>query len=161
MRRINRVLEEEPEIMSPHPPKPLSEIHGGILFKDLSLTYPEKKTAALKGINLSIEAGKDVAIVGRVGSGKTTLLHTLPRLFMTSRGMVYIDRLDVHDIALQTLRENIGFVTQESLIFSDTVRNNVLFGRSGITEVLRGVSPLKGASVGQWLSGCADCLAGV
>ncbi len=134
MRRINHVLDEVPEIVTPHPPKPLPEIHGGILFKDLSLTYPDKNAAALKGINLSIEAGKDVAIVGRVGSGKTTLLHTLPRLFMTSKGMVFIDGVDVHDIALQALRENIGFVTQETFIFSDTVRNNVLFGRSGITE---------------------------
>jgi ATP-binding cassette subfamily B protein len=72
--------------------------------------------------------------VGRVGSGKTTLLHALPCLFNISRGTLFIDGIDVKDIPLRTLRESIGFVTQETIIFSDTIRNNVLFGRSDLPE---------------------------
>jgi len=72
--------------------------------------------------------------VGEVGSGKTTLLKNIPRLFDIPRSTVFIDGMDVHDISLKTLRQNIGFVTQETIIFSDTIRNNILFGRDGISK---------------------------
>jgi ATP-binding cassette subfamily B protein len=73
-------------------------------------------------------------LVGQVGSGKTTLLNHIPRLFKAPRGTVLIDDRDVQDIPLKVLRENIGFVTQETIIFSDTIRNNILFGRDGFSE---------------------------
>ena len=154
MRRINRVLEEVPEITSP----PLSAngsavrpadgsalspadgtsakhlIRGDIQIKGLSMKYGGQSNDAIKGIDLNIQMGQTVALVGQVGSGKTTLLNNIPRLFKAPKGTVFIDDIDVQDIPLKILRENIGFVTQETFIFSDTIRNNVLFDRDGISE---------------------------
>jgi ATP-binding cassette subfamily B multidrug efflux pump len=134
MRRINRVLEEVPEITEPSAPLRISEIRGNIQFRGFSLKYPGKETYAAKDIELTIESGQTVSLVGRVGSGKTTLLHAIPHLFTIPRGTLFIDGMDVQDIPLKTLRGGIGFVTQETIIFSDTIRNNVLFGRNGFSE---------------------------
>lgn len=134
MRRINRILEEVPDIKDPNCPLNVTKIAGSIQFKGFSQKYPGQTKYAIKRFSLTIERGQTIAIVGRIGSGKTTLLHNIPRLFDTPRGCVFIDGLDVQDISLKTLRENIGFVTQETVIFSDSIRNNVVFGRSGITE---------------------------
>jgi len=134
MRRINRVLEEVPEITDPSVPQNVPQIRGRVEFKAFSLKYPGKDVYAVKDVNLTVEAGQTVSLVGRVGSGKTSLLHAMPSLFNISRGTLFIDGIDVKDIPLRTLRESIGFVTQETIIFSDTIRNNVLFGRSDLPE---------------------------
>jgi ATP-binding cassette subfamily B multidrug efflux pump len=148
MRRLNRVLDEVPEIRDEvseirdgvseirdgsTPPAPV-KIKRGIEFRNVNLKYPNATREAIKGANLTIEAAQTVALVGRVGSGKTSLLHLLPRLYETPRGTIFIDGVDLRDIPLSALRESIGFVPQEVIIFSDTVRNNVLFGRRGISE---------------------------
>jgi len=138
MRRINRVLEEVPEITSPPIPRNGTSakhlIRGDIQIKGLSMKYGGQSNDAIKGIGLNIQMGQTVALVGQVGSGKTTLLNNIPRLFKAPKGTVFIDDIDVQDIPLKILRENIGFVTQETFIFSDTIRNNVLFDRDGISE---------------------------
>jgi ATP-binding cassette subfamily B multidrug efflux pump len=134
MRRINQILEETPEIVDLPVVRHILGIGGRVEFRGLSVKYPGHSAEAIKDIHLTIERGRTVSIVGRVGSGKTTLLHTIPRLFNTPRGTLFIDGLDVHDIPLKVLREGIGFVTQEAMIFPDTIRNNVLFGRSSISE---------------------------
>jgi ATP-binding cassette subfamily B protein len=134
MRRINRIFDEVPEIQDSAEPRKVHEIKGSFSMKGLSLTYPGHSAPALREIDLTVEAGQTAAVVGRVGSGKTTLFHTIPRLFNVPRGMLFIDGMDIRDIPVRTLRENIGFVTQESFIFSDTIRNNVVFGRSGVTD---------------------------
>lgn len=136
MRRINRILDEIPEITDPAHPKRLPEIRGNIRFKDFTIQYPGQKAHAVKDIRFTIEAGLTVALVGRVGSGKTTLLEALPRLVDGSRGMVLVDGVDVRELSLKTLRECMGFATQEPIIFSDTIRNNVLFGRENLSESL-------------------------
>ena len=134
MRRINRIFDEAPEIRDPAEPREVHEIKGNLSMKGLSLKYPGHSALALREIDLTVEAGRTAAVVGRVGSGKTTLFHAIPRLFDVPRGMLFIDGMDIQDIPVRTLRENIGFVTQESFIFSDTIRNNVVFGRSGVTD---------------------------
>jgi ATP-binding cassette subfamily B multidrug efflux pump len=134
MRRINRIFDEAPEIRDPAEPREVHEIKGNLSMKGLSLKYPGYSALALRDIDLTVEAGRTAAVVGRVGSGKTTLFHAIPRLFDVPRGMLFIDGMDIQDIPVRTLRENIGFVTQESFIFSDTIRNNVVFGRSGVTD---------------------------
>ena len=98
------------------------------------MKYTGQSNYAIKGIDLNIQMGQTVALVGQIGSGKTTLLNNIPRLFKAPKGTVFIDDIDVQDIPLKILRENIGFVTQETFIFSDTIRNNVLFDRDGISE---------------------------
>lgn len=132
MRRINRVLEEVPEIRDLQGAGPVSDVLGRIEIRNLCLRHPGEERNCVEGIRLTIEAGETFALVGRVGSGKTSLLHTLPRLIEVPPGAVFLDGRDIREIPLRDLRASIGFVTQESFIFSDTIRNNVLFGREGI-----------------------------
>jgi ATP-binding cassette subfamily B protein len=134
MRRLNRIFEEIPEIKDTGREPDDYKIQGKIEFKGVSMAYPGESRPAIQDIHLFIEAGKTVALVGSVGSGKTTLLHMLPRLYDCPEGAIFIDDRDIRDIPLQTLRRNMGFVTQEVFVFSDTIRNNVLLGRADIGE---------------------------
>lgn len=134
MRRINSILEEIPEIKDSAQPIHIPQIRGKIEIEGLYFTHPGQSFYALKNIHLKIEAGDTIAIVGRVGAGKTTLLQTITRLLDAPAGTICVDGWNVRQIPLQTLRKNIGFVTQEVFIFSDTIRNNVLFGRTGVSQ---------------------------
>jgi len=136
MRRINGILDEVPEITNQTTDPYRDVIRGEIYLKNLTFYYPGQRDPALKDIDLTIDAGQNVAIVGGVGSGKSTLLQTIPRLVETERGMVQIDGIPIRDIDLKNLRESIGFVTQETRIFSDTILKNIVFGRQGIGKDL-------------------------
>jgi ATP-binding cassette subfamily B multidrug efflux pump len=135
MRRINRILDQVPEIKDMAPSRHVTQVRGKIEIKALSFMYPGQNHYALKDIRLQIDPKETVAVVGRVGSGKTTLLHVIPRLLDVSPGSLCIDGVNIQQIPLSTLRGNIGFVTQEPFIFSDTIRNNVLFGRDGVSLI--------------------------
>jgi ATP-binding cassette, subfamily B, multidrug efflux pump len=134
MRRLNRIFDEIPEIKDPGQVTDEPPIRGEVVVKGASMTYPGESRHALEDVHLTVDAGKTVAFVGTVGSGKTTLLHMLSRLYDCSEGAIFIDGRNIRDIPLKTLRRNMGFVTQEVFVFSDTVRNNVLLGRAGIPE---------------------------
>ncbi|UCF84859.1 MAG: ABC transporter ATP-binding protein [Desulfobacteraceae bacterium] len=134
MRRINGILGEVPEIGDSAQSKHIPQIIGKIEIEGLCFTHPGQTDYALKDIHLKIKAGETVAVVGRVGAGKTTLLHVIPRLLDAQTGTIFVDERNVRQIPLQILRKNIGFVTQEVFIFSDTIRNNILFGRSGVSQ---------------------------
>jgi ATP-binding cassette subfamily B protein len=134
MRRINNILEEVPEITDAPHSCYLPKIHGKISVRNLTFRYPGQSEDALEEIRMDIEAGETMALVGPVGSGKSTLVQTLPRLFDVSPSTVLLDGRDILEIPLKVLRGSIGFVTQEAFIFSDTIRNNVLFGRGNISE---------------------------
>ena len=134
MRRINGILEELPEIRDSAQSIHIPQIRGKIEIEGLSFTHPGQSFYALKDIHLKIETGDTIAVVGRVGAGKTTLLQTITRLLDAPAGTIFVDGWNVRQIPLQTLRKNIGFVTQEVFIFSDTIRNNVLFGRTGVSQ---------------------------
>ena len=134
MRRLNRVFNEVPEIKDVGPNRDIVALKGRIEFRGTSITFPGGGRSAVKAVHLTIDAGQTVALVGKVGCGKSTLLQVIPRLFNVPRGTVVIDGMDIQDIPLKSLRQSIGFVTQEVIIFSDTIRNNVLFGREGVSE---------------------------
>ncbi|UCG64819.1 MAG: ABC transporter ATP-binding protein [Deltaproteobacteria bacterium] len=134
MRRINGILDEVPEITDQITNPYKGPIRGKIAVDGLTYCYPQKEDPALRDITFTIEPGQTIAIVGGVGSGKSTLLQTIPRLVETERGMIHIEGIPLHDIDLANVRGSIGFVTQETHIFSDTVRNNIVFGRQGIDE---------------------------
>ena len=134
MRRLNRVFDEVPEIQDAAPKRDMGFLHGKIEFRGAGITYPGAGRAAIREVHFTVEAGQTAALVGKVGCGKSTLLQVIPRLFNLPRGSVLIDGMDIQDIPLKSLRQNIGFVTQEVFIFSDTIRNNVVFGREGISE---------------------------
>ncbi len=134
MRRINNILNEIPDIASPENTALIEISRGDITIKNVCFTYPEKSEPALSHINLSVSAGRTVSIAGKVGSGKSTLLNLIPRLMDPESGSILIDGHEIRDIPLGQLRESIGFITQEAFIFSDTIRNNMTFGREDITE---------------------------
>lgn len=132
MRRINRILKEVPEIQDLSHPQDMAPIHGEIRFEGVAFEYPEKGALALSGLDLTVVEGQTISLVGRVGSGKSTLLQLIPRLFDPTEGRVLIDGVDVRNLSVNKLRDAIGFVTQETMIFSNTVRNNIVFGREGV-----------------------------
>jgi len=146
MRRINAILEAVPDIRDPDlgdsisRPLPLMEDaaarpnRGAIEIRGLSFTYPQQDRYALRDIRVRIAPSENIAVVGRVGSGKTTLLHTIPRLLNVPEHTVFVDGRDICKVPLALLRKGIGFVPQEVFIFSDTIRNNVVFGREGISD---------------------------
>jgi ATP-binding cassette subfamily B multidrug efflux pump len=126
--RIVKILQEKPLVQESPTPVQLFQIRGDIEFRNLSFSYPRTETEALKNINLRIEAGQTVAIVGATGSGKTTLVNLISRTYPVTRGQLFIDGVDVNDISLKSLRRSIGFAPQETFLFSDTVSSNIAFG---------------------------------
>ena len=134
MRRVSQILNEKPEIKDAVDPIILGETCGDIQISGLTFSYYGDTRKALKNIDCNINHEETLAIVGKVGAGKTTLLHILPRLLEFVEGSILVDGIDIKDIALHSLRMNIGFVSQEIFIFSDTIRNNLLLGREGIDQ---------------------------
>ena len=145
MRRINGILDAVPEIRDPDPLEGFTNGDGSaemssgapagaIAFKGLSFRYPGQTEQALTDVHLNIPSGETVAIVGRVGSGKTTLLQVIPRLLDVPDDTVFVGGRDIRKMPLATLRKKIGFVSQDVFIFSDTIRNNVAFGRDDVTD---------------------------
>jgi ATP-binding cassette subfamily B multidrug efflux pump len=106
--------------------KALTELRGEIEFRNLHFSYNGKEI--LKNVNLQISAGKTLAIVGATGSGKTTLVNLVPRLYDAPPGSILLDGVPIREIPLDTLRRNVGFVPQETFLFSETVRENIKFG---------------------------------
>ena len=132
LERINRLLQTEPIIRDES-----GELHGGamegrIQFVDLSFGY--NGAEVLKGINLTIEPGRTIGLVGRTGSGKTTLVSLLARLYPVPRGHLFVDGVDINDWELSALRRQISFVTQEPFLFSDSVGDNIRFGAVDATD---------------------------
>ncbi|MDE0313727.1 MAG: ABC transporter ATP-binding protein [Candidatus Poribacteria bacterium] len=128
MDRINAILSEEPEIYDDENVKwNIKGIEGAIEFKNLSFSYPDGQLV-LRNINLKIERGSTLAIVGGTGSGKSSLVNLIPRIRQVARGTIFIDGVDIQDIPLNILRSNIGFVEQEPFLFSDYLRNNIAYG---------------------------------
>jgi ATP-binding cassette subfamily B protein len=98
-------------------------------FRSVSLRYQDEKIDALSGINLVIEPNRLVALIGQTGSGKTSLVNLIPRFYDVSEGALLVDGMDVRQVNLVTLRRQIGIVLQTSLLFSDTIRANIAYGR--------------------------------
>jgi len=128
MGRIHAILDAPPEIRDDRP-LPVAEIRGDVEFR--SLTFAYDGVPVLRDIDLRVPAGTTVAVVGPTGSGKSTLVGLLPRLFDAPPGTLFVDGHDVRRIPLATLRGAVGFVPQESFLFSTTVRENVAFGTGG------------------------------
>jgi len=132
MKRIREVLNEVPEIMDTEHAQQTSEIRGDLEFRNMTFAYDDN--TILQDINLKVPAGSVLAIVGRVGSGKTTLARLIPRMIEAQEGEVLIDGKPVADYTLSSLRAQIGFVPQDTFLFSDTVRENVAFGMKEVSD---------------------------
>ena len=112
--------------------RPIARFTGAIEFRHLNFSY--NGVRVLEDISLEIPAGSSLAIVGPTGSGKTTLVSLIPRIYDAAPGSVLIDRRPIREFALADLRQNIGFVPQETFLFSDTIRENIAFGRPAATQ---------------------------
>lgn len=110
-------------------PRVVERVRGDIQFDAVSFTYPAGQGAALRDISLQVRAGETLAIVGRSGSGKSTLVNLLPRFYDVSAGAVRVDGVDVREYELRCLREQIALVSQDVVLFNDTIRANISFGR--------------------------------
>jgi ATP-binding cassette, subfamily B, multidrug efflux pump len=130
--RINEILREQPSIAPPASPAVLPAVRGQISFQGVSVIYPAG--TALNAIDLTIEAGTTVAVVGHTGAGKTTLVSLIPRLIDPTEGAVLLDGVDLRQLSPQALRRQIGFVPQETFLFSASIRENIAFGVENATE---------------------------
>lgn len=129
--RINEFLDTKSNILDGD--KKL-DIRGKITFENVGLVYPESNIEALKNLNFSIFPGETLAILGKTGSGKSSLANLLCRLIDPNSGKILIDDIDIKNLNLDYLRNQMGYVPQESFLFSDTIKNNILFGNQSLTE---------------------------
>ncbi len=126
-KRINEFLQQEPEIQNLCPePTPIT---GKITFDRVSFTYPDTGIEALHEVSFEVEPGQTLTILGKTGSGKSTILDLIPRLYDVSSGEIRIDDVPVRELNLKSLREAIGAVPQDAFLFSDTIGNNIRFGK--------------------------------
>ena len=132
MGRINEILAEKPEITDSEATATPEEIRGDIEFRGLNFAY--NGTPVLHDVNLRIPAGSSLAVVGPTGSGKTTLVNLIPRIYDAAPESVLIDGKPIREFPLAFLRHNIGFVPQETFLFSETVRQNIAFGKKEASE---------------------------
>ena len=149
--RLQEVFFESSDVRDvPNPIVPEARTRGSIEFRNLHFRYPGAESDVLKGINLTVKAGERVAFVGMVGAGKSALLSLLPRLYPVERGVLFIDGVDINDWPLEDLRRQVGYVSQDVFLFSESVVENVAFGiqdwveRSGETSAVHEAAELAG-----------------
>lgn len=131
-KRINEFLKIEPEIVNNNPSH--DEIRGSIAFDNVTFTYDDTHITALKNVSFTIEKGETLAILGKTGSGKSTVLSLISRLYDVSDGAVKIDGTEISHLNLYDLRNSIGAVPQDAFLFSDTIKNNIKFGKEDASE---------------------------
>ncbi len=129
IKRLNTILEAQPDITDGPNVLDVKELKGQIVCQNLNFSYPGSDVVVLKDIQFKVEAGTIVAIVGRTGSGKSTLIRLLARIYEPPEKSLFYDGLPLNQIPLRILRKHLGYVPQETFLFSDTIRNNIAFGR--------------------------------
>ncbi|MFS4482614.1 ABC transporter ATP-binding protein [Hyunsoonleella sp. 2307UL5-6] len=131
-KRINEFLKIEPEIkneINEH-----TKITGDITFKNVSFTYDDTNIQALKDVSFNIKAGETLAILGKTGSGKSTILDLVGRLYDIDEGQIILNQIEINKHNLTDLRKNIGYVPQDAFLFSDSIKNNIKFGKEDATD---------------------------
>ncbi len=133
---IFRFMDKEDEVREKPRAKRMGKFARSIRFEDVSFSYnqAEDSPGVLHDINLQVKAGEVLAVVGSSGAGKSTLVHLIPRFFDVSGGRILIDDADVREVTLESLRSQIGIVTQETVLFNDTVRNNIAYGQPHVSQ---------------------------
>ena len=134
-KRINEFLNKNPEVISGE--NKVKDIKGNILFKNIDLIYNDTKIKALDNISFNINSGESIGFLGKVGSGKTSILDLMTRIYNPNSGTIYIDEINLKDLNIQKLRSQIGYVPQNPFLFSESISENIKFGKinSNIEEI--------------------------
>ena len=150
--RVFEVLDTRPAIQSPENAIALNDLRGEVEFKNVALRYQDEKTPSLEDIGLKVEPNQIVALIGPTGSGKTSLVNLIPRFYDASQGQVCMDGIDVREMDLVNLRRQIGIVLQTSLLFSDSIKANIAYGRpdASMEEV---IAAAKAAQAHEFIEG--------
>tara|TARA_B110000971_G_C20030822_1_gene511334 strand:+ start:951 stop:2732 length:1782 start_codon:yes stop_codon:yes gene_type:complete len=130
--RINEFLKQVPEIQNTNSSS--SELKGNVTFKDVTFTYDDTNITALKNVNFSVKPGETLAILGKTGAGKSTIIELISRLYDTKIGAVLLDNKPIKEINLDDVRSQIGFVPQDPFLFSESIEDNIKFGKASATE---------------------------
>ena len=133
-KRVFDVLDLENEFERDHGKESLPSIRQSLEFRDVSFSYERSEQPALYHVSLRIQAGDIVALVGSSGSGKSTLVSLVPRFYRPTEGMILIDGQDIREFRRTTLRRQIGIVSQETVLFDDSIRNNIAYGRPNAND---------------------------
>jgi ATP-binding cassette subfamily B protein len=153
--RVNAILETRPAIEDAADARSLAMPRGDIVFKAVGFTYPHTDAPALAGVDLPIEAGSVLGIVGPPGSGKTTLLSLIPRLYDPTAGCIRVDGCDVRRLRIETLRAAVACIPQEPFLFAGTIRENITFGDPNVSEP-RLIEAARGAALLDTVQGFAQ-----
>ena len=132
-RRFLEVVETEPDIVDAADAKPLKNVKGNVCYEDVSFHYSDDDTPVLSHVSFEIPAGKSIALVGPSGSGKTTICSLLPRFYDVTEGRVTIDGNDVRKLTLESLRSQIGLVSQDVYLFGGSIKDNIAYGKPDAT----------------------------
>ncbi|MDG1038714.1 MAG: ABC transporter ATP-binding protein [Polaribacter sp.] len=130
--RINEFLQQVPEIKNSNSVS--TELKGNVTFKDVTFTYDDTNITALKNINFSIKSGETIAIIGKTGSGKSTIIELISRLYDTTTGTILLDEKPIEEANLYDVRSQIGFVPQDPFLFSESIEDNIKFGKKDATK---------------------------
>ncbi|MBN2335521.1 ABC transporter ATP-binding protein [Candidatus Bathyarchaeota archaeon] len=152
-RRVFEVIDVGEEVPEAVNPVELGDVDGEVVFEDVSFSYGGAET--LTDINLRVSPSEKVALIGYVGSGKTTLAELVPRFYDVTSGRVTVDGVDVRDVKLSSLRRNVGIVLQDVYVFSDTIRNNIAFGKPEATDE-EVEAAAKAAQIHEFIAGLPD-----
>ncbi|MCI6531365.1 MAG: ATP-binding cassette domain-containing protein, partial [Mesosutterella sp.] len=126
------ILDTKPEIDNGS--KVIEHVKGNFEFEHVFLRYPGQVEYALKDINFSVKSGEHIALVGISGSGKSSLVNLIPRYWELTSGIIRLDGIDIRELTLESLRNQIGIVSQEIILFNDTIKNNIEYGCKNVTE---------------------------
>ena len=135
LKRIKEILKKEISITEPTEPIPFKEEEKGVIeFKDVSFKYPDADEAMLKNISFKATPGTTTAFIGSTGSGKSTLINLIPRFFDATSGKIYVDGINIKDASVTALRSRIGYVPQKGMLFSGTIKSNLMLGNDSLTD---------------------------
>lgn len=156
--RLQSIFDERPVVVDPADARPLPKVHGRIQFRKVAFSYADgasKANDALNRIDISLNSGEMLGIVGPPGSGKTTLLNLIPRLYDVSGGAILLDGIDIRSLKLSDLRAQISWVPQEPFLFAGTIRDNILLGSEDINDAML-FSASREASLDKDIAGFTD-----
>ncbi len=132
--RFCEVMDTEPDVFDTEGAEDITDVEGAVEFKNVSFSYESEKKTVLSHLDLSVKAGESIALVGPSGGGKTTLCSLIPRFYDVTDGSILIDGKDIKDITLSSLRNHIGVVAQDVYLFSGSIKENIVYGKSDATD---------------------------